>query len=60
MVKSGDANGGARAPGMVDVARVAGVSAQTVSRALAGHPNVQEKTRAKVLAAVDQLGYRRN
>ncbi|MFE7313425.1 LacI family DNA-binding transcriptional regulator [Streptomyces sp. NPDC057555] len=45
---------------MADVARVAGVSAQTVSRVLAGHPNVQAKTRAKVLAAVDQLGYRRN
>ena len=50
----------ARPPGMADVARVAGVSAQTVSRALAGHPNVQEETRAKVLAAVEQLGYRRN
>lgn len=49
-----------RPPGMTDVARVAGVSAQTVSRALAGHPNVQEQTRAKVLAAVDQLGYRKN
>jgi DNA-binding LacI/PurR family transcriptional regulator len=49
-----------RPPGMTDVARVAGVSAQTVSRALAGHPNVQEKTRAKVLAAVEQLGYRKN
>lgn len=50
----------ARPPGMADVARVAGVSAQTVSRALSGHPNVQEKTRAKVLAAVEQLGYRKN
>ncbi|MFQ6141921.1 LacI family DNA-binding transcriptional regulator [Streptomyces seoulensis] len=50
----------ARPPGMVDVARLAGVSPQTVSRTLAGHPNVQEKTRAKVLAAVDQLGYRKN
>ncbi|WP_214411562.1 LacI family DNA-binding transcriptional regulator [Sphaerisporangium fuscum] len=50
----------ARPPAMADVARVAGVSPQTVSRALAGHPNVQEKTRAKVLAAVDQLGYRKN
>jgi DNA-binding LacI/PurR family transcriptional regulator len=49
-----------RPPGMADVARVAGVSAQTVSRALAGHPNVQAKTRAKVLVAVDQLGYRKN
>lgn len=54
------ADDGTRRAGMADVARVAGVSAQTVSRALAGHPNVQEKTRAKVLAAVEQLGYRRN
>ncbi|MES1169193.1 MAG: LacI family DNA-binding transcriptional regulator [Leifsonia sp.] len=45
---------------MTDVARVAGVSAQTVSRALSGHPNVQEKTRARVLAAVEQLGYCKN
>ncbi|MFB6839878.1 LacI family DNA-binding transcriptional regulator [Streptomyces sp. NPDC056361] len=60
MGKRGDTTTGTRPPGMADVARVAGVSAQTVSRALAGHPNVQEKTRAKVLAAVDQLGYRRN
>lgn len=49
-----------RAPGMTDVARLAGVSAQTVSRTLSGHPNVQAATRAKVLAAVEQLGYRRN
>ncbi|MCX5192866.1 LacI family DNA-binding transcriptional regulator [Streptomyces sp. NBC_00249] len=49
-----------RPPGMADVARVAGVSAQTVSRVLSGHPNVQERTRAKVVAAVEQLGYRRN
>lgn len=47
-------------PGMADVARVAGVSAQTVSRTLSGHPNVREHTRAKVLAAVEQLGYRKN
>ncbi|WP_437033491.1 LacI family DNA-binding transcriptional regulator [Streptomyces sp. enrichment culture] len=45
---------------MADVARVAGVSAQTVSRVLSGHPNVQERTRARVLLAVEQLGYRRN
>ncbi|MFJ6075318.1 LacI family DNA-binding transcriptional regulator [Streptomyces sp. NPDC093065] len=49
-----------RPPGMADVARAAGVSAQTVSRVLSNHPNVQERTRAKVLAAVEQLGYRRN
>jgi DNA-binding LacI/PurR family transcriptional regulator len=45
---------------MTDVARLAGVSAQTVSRTLSGHPNVQADTRAKVMAAVEQLGYRRN
>ncbi len=55
-----DLGAGARPPGMADVARVAGVSPQTVSRALSGHPNVQDRTRAKVMAAVDQLGYRRN
>lgn len=49
-----------RPPGMADVARAAGVSAQTVSRVLSGHPNVQEHTRAKVMAAVEELGYRRN
>ncbi|MEU9647820.1 LacI family DNA-binding transcriptional regulator [Streptomyces sp. NPDC048110] len=53
-------DGVARQPGMTDVARLAGVSAQTVSRTLSGHPNVQHKTRAKVLAAVEQLGYRKN
>ncbi|WP_437073872.1 LacI family DNA-binding transcriptional regulator [Streptomyces sp. enrichment culture] len=51
---------GTRPPGMTDVARLAGVSAQTVSRVLANHPNVQEATRKKVLSAVEQLGYRRN
>ncbi|MEZ2372639.1 LacI family DNA-binding transcriptional regulator [Arthrobacter sp. RCC_34] len=49
-----------RAPGMVDVAALAGVSAQTVSRVLRGQTNVQDSTRDKVLAAVEQLGYRRN
>lgn len=53
-------DGAARQPGMADVARLAGVSAQTVSRTLAGHPNVQHTTRAKVLAAVEELGYRKN
>lgn len=49
-----------RPPAMTDVARLAGVSTQTVSRTLAGHPHVQAATRAKVLAAAEQLGYRRN
>lgn len=49
-----------RAPSMADVAEVAGVSHQTVSRVLNDHPNVREETRAAVLAAIEQLGYRRN
>ncbi|MFB7570444.1 LacI family DNA-binding transcriptional regulator [Streptomyces sp. NPDC056165] len=60
MKKPSEGDGAARPPGMTDVARLAGVSPQTVSRTLSGHPNVRERTRAKVLAAVDQLGYRKN
>lgn len=49
-----------RAPSMADVAQVAGVSHQTVSRVLNDHPNVRPATRAAVLSAIEQLGYRRN
>ncbi len=47
-------------PVMADVARRAGVSHQTVSRVLNGHPNVSPETRADVLAAIRELGYRPN
>src|SRR4051794_34361064 len=54
----------ARRPGrgvsMADVARLAGVSSQTVSRVSTGHPGVVESTRRQVLAAMQQLGYRPN
>lgn len=50
----------ARPPALHDVGRVAGVSHQTVSRVLNGHPNVRPETRARVLAAISDLGYRRN
>ncbi|SDT81044.1 LacI family DNA-binding transcriptional regulator [Actinoplanes derwentensis] len=52
-------NGG-RQPSMADVALAAGVSAQTVSRTLRGSPNVNPETKQRVLAAVEQLGYRFN
>ncbi|MER7356228.1 LacI family DNA-binding transcriptional regulator [Nonomuraea dietziae] len=45
---------------MADVAKEAGVSHQTVSRVLNDHPNVRGETRARVLAAIGKLGYRRN
>jgi len=45
---------------MADVARRAGVSQQTVSRVLNGHPNVSPATKADVLAAIRDLGYRPN
>ena len=47
-----------RPPGMMDVARLAGVSHQTVSRVLNEHKNVSEQTRLKVRAAIAELGYR--
>ncbi|WP_329311283.1 LacI family DNA-binding transcriptional regulator [Streptomyces sp. NBC_01262] len=45
---------------MADVATLAGVSHQTVSRVLGNHPNVREATRLTVLRAIEELGYRRN
>ncbi|WP_308289711.1 LacI family DNA-binding transcriptional regulator, partial [Microbacterium sp. BF1] len=49
-----------RAPSIIDVAREAGVSAQTVSRVANGMDIVRPVTRDKVLAAMDRLGYRPN
>jgi DNA-binding LacI/PurR family transcriptional regulator len=45
---------------MADVARRSGVSSQTVSRVANGHPGVVETTRRRVLAAMEELGYRPN
>ena len=49
-----------RAPSMADVAKHAGVSHQTVSRVLNDSPLVRPETRKRVLAAIEELGYRRN
>ncbi|WTA78529.1 LacI family DNA-binding transcriptional regulator [Streptomyces sp. NBC_00838] len=45
---------------MADVARLAGVSSQTVSRVSNGYAGVNEDTRRQVLAAMKELGYRPN
>ena len=47
-------------PGLHDVARLAGVSHQTVSRVLNDRPHVREATRERVEQAVRELGYRPN
>ncbi|MEU6644277.1 LacI family DNA-binding transcriptional regulator [Saccharomonospora sp. NPDC046836] len=45
---------------MPDVARLAGVSIKTVSRVVNGEPAVHRDTAARVNAAIEQLGFRRN
>jgi len=49
-----------KAPRITDVARLAGVSTATVSRALSRPETVAESTRNMVLAAAEQTGYRVN
>ena len=44
-------------PSIYDVATLAGVSHQTVSRVINGHPNVRESTRARVVKAMDEINY---
>ncbi|MEA2317508.1 MAG: hypothetical protein QOD44_1697 [Solirubrobacteraceae bacterium] len=45
---------------MYDVARLAGVSHQTVSRVVNGSPQVRAETRDRVLKAMERLDYRPN
>jgi DNA-binding LacI/PurR family transcriptional regulator len=49
-----------RPPVMGDVARLAGVSHQTVSRVLNAHAHIRPETRERVERAIEQLGYRPN
>ncbi|MCL4183684.1 MAG: LacI family DNA-binding transcriptional regulator [Burkholderiaceae bacterium] len=51
------AGGTARPASLADVAALAGVSAGTVSRALSRPDMISEATRARVLDAVERLGY---
>ncbi len=51
---------GIERPTIVDVADVADVSRQTVSRVLADHPRVAPATRLRVKKAIEKLGYRPN
>ncbi len=57
---AGQRRGTQVAPSLSDVARLAGVSAQTVSRVSMGAGNVRPATREKVLKAMNQLGYSPN
>ncbi|TVZ06796.1 LacI family DNA-binding transcriptional regulator [Trebonia kvetii] len=45
---------------MADVAELASVSHQTVSRVINDHPNVRQPTRMRVQAAIAELHYRPN
>ena len=45
---------------MSDLAKIAGVSESTVSRALADHPSVAQATRVRIKALASELGYRIN
>jgi LacI family transcriptional regulator len=51
---------GINRPTIVDVAALAGVSRQTVSRVLSNHPRVAPSTRRRVEETIEELGYRPN
>jgi DNA-binding LacI/PurR family transcriptional regulator len=53
-------NGGRRTAVMADVAKLAGVSHQTVSRVINDSTHVRPETKQRVLAAMRQLDYRPN
>ncbi|GLJ80156.1 LacI family DNA-binding transcriptional regulator [Microbacterium imperiale] len=55
---SEDATG--RRPSIRDVARLAGVSHQTVSRVLNNHPSIRAETKERVLAVMAELDYSPN
>ncbi len=56
--RMGGNRGTSKRPSMFEVAKLAGVSHQTVSRVINDSPDVSAATRAKVQAAIKQLDYR--
>ena len=56
MKKSSASNPGQRSS-LTAIAKLAGVSTATVSRALNGHPNVREETRLRIERIADEWGY---
>ena len=54
---SGMAKSEAKRASMIDVARAAGVSHQTVSRVINNSPDVSAETRMRVLRVIEKLGY---
>lgn len=53
-------NSARRKPSITDVARIAGVSFQTVSRVINNASDVSAETRRRVLEVIEETGYRRN
>jgi len=58
MMATDQKNGLEKTPSIMSVAREAGVSKATVSRVANNRPGVNEKTREKVRAVIERLGYR--
>lgn len=54
------ADAAARKPSITDVARIAGVSYQTVSRVINNATDVNAETRQRILQVIEDVGYRRN
>src|SRR5687768_14652299 len=53
-------SGSAPIESIIDFAKYLDLSVWTVSRAINGHPEVKEETRRRVMAAMDEVGYRPN
>jgi DNA-binding LacI/PurR family transcriptional regulator len=60
MVEIHTPSGGPRASTIYDVAKLAQVSHQTVSRLVKGHTNIRPEIRVRVEAAIEALNYRPN